>query len=232
MLAGPALQDAIAICPRASRPISAASCAQHARFGTAQWHAPDRTSRLISPTRAANVTHAPASCPSPAPARPKRTSGGAISASTRSPCSSARRPAFGQLLDPCGGQRRPAGAAPARPAPRQLPRRPDAHPARFAAGGAPQPALGGGNGALGAGGLPRILARLSGSRLRAEFEQHLPRAAPGRRAHGAGSGRPAAHPARRFHHRPGRLEKTLRIIASRPPHRRSGCCWLAPADNE
>ncbi len=127
-------------------------------------------SRSISPTRAANATPAPANCPSPHPGTAEEDlwrrdfSVNALALQLSPPA------AFGQLLDPCGGQAdlqqrllRALHPASFRDDPTRILRglrlaarlglRWDEETARWAQESLP------------------ILARLSGSRLRAEFEQ-------------------------------------------------------------
>ena len=168
MLAGPSLQDAIAFA-RAIQAEFGGELRKHARFGTAQWRAPSGIVVDFANARRERYPR-PGQLPQPQPGTAEEDlwrrdfSINALALQLSPPA------AFGQLLDPCGGQadlqqRRLRALHPAsfRDDPTRILRglrlaarlglRWEEETARWAQESLP------------------ILARLSGSRLRAEFEQ-------------------------------------------------------------
>ena len=168
MLAGPSLQDAIAFA-RAIQAEFGGELRKHARFGTAQWRAPSGIAVDFANARRERYPR-PGQLPQPQPGTAEEDlwrrdfSINALALQLSPPA------AFGQLLDPCGGQadlqqRRLRALHPAsfRDDPTRFLRglrlaarlglRWEEETARWAQESLP------------------ILARLSGSRLRAEFEQ-------------------------------------------------------------
>ncbi len=168
MLAGPSLQDAIAFA-RAIQAEFGGELRKHARFGTAQWRAPSGIAVDFANARRERYPR-PGQLPQPQPGTAEEDlwrrdfSVNALALQLSPPA------AFGQLLDPCGGQadlqqRRLRALHPAsfRDDPTRLLRglrlaarlglRWEEETARWAQESLP------------------ILARLSGSRLRAEIEQ-------------------------------------------------------------
>ena len=195
MLAGDSLQDAIAFARRIQGELGG-ELREHARFGTAQWRSPtgiavdfaNARQRTLPPPRAIAAACAPVAAEEDLWRRDFSVNALALQLSPPA--------AFGRLLDPCGGQadlqqRRLRALHPAsfRDDPTRILRglrlaarlglRWDEETARWAQESLP------------------ILARLSGSRLRAEIEQHPARAAAGRCAHGKGGGWSAADPTSR-----------------------------------
>ena len=208
MLAGPSLQDAIAFA-RAIQAEFGGELREHARFGTAQWLAPSGIAVDFANARRERYPR-PGQLPQPYPGTAEEDlwrrdfSVNALALQLSPPA------AFGQLLDPCGGQadlqqRRLRALHPAsfRDDPTRLLRglrlaarlglRWEEETARWAQESLP------------------ILARLSGSRLRAEIEQLFREPRPEDALTAKEADWSAAHPAPGLPHRPCCLEKTLRI---------------------
>ena len=216
MLAGPSLQDAIAFA-RAIQAELGGELRKHARFGTAQWRAPSGIAVDFANARRERYPR-PGQLPQPQPGTAEEDlwrrdfSVNALALQLSPPA------AFGQLLDPCGGQAdlqqrllRALHPASFRDDPTRILRglrlaarlglRWEEETARWAQESLP------------------ILARLSGSRLRAEIEQLFrePRPEDALTAKEADGLLPTLHPA--FLTDPAVLRKrfeSLRAAASVP----------------